>query len=154
MIYDSIKNHSKYNGLGKISKALLFLSTHDTSHMNPGKIEIEDQEDLNDHMFANVIELTSKDVKDCVFEAHRKYIDIHFIIKGTEGIGYAKVENLEPTHKFDEDKDIGFYSGLSEGTLFLSNGDFIICYPGEAHMVAIANGDHSHIKKIVVKIKA
>ncbi|MBW7475745.1 YhcH/YjgK/YiaL family protein [Paenibacillus oenotherae] len=147
MIYDHIRNYTKYEGLGALSEALHFISTLDVSSLSPGRIELD-----GEHMYANVIALTSKAEMDCVFEAHRKYADIHFIISGTEGIAFAAVDNLVPDNAFDENNDIGFYSGRSSGTLFLLAGDFVVCYPGEAHKVAIAQSEQGPITKVVVKV--
>ena len=42
-----------------------------------------------------------------VAEAHRKYLDIQYIVKGKEVVGYAPLEQCQLVDEFNEEKDIG-----------------------------------------------
>ena len=44
-------------------------------------------------------------------EAHRKYLDIQYVVKGKEVMGWADLAACTPTVPFSEEKDIGMYSG-------------------------------------------
>ena len=50
-----------------------------------------------------------------MYEAHRKHIDVHYIMEGIEKIATADVKNLQEKVPFDKDKDIGFYEGCESG---------------------------------------
>ena len=48
---------------------------------------------------------------------------------------------------------IAFYKGSASGRYLLNPGDFMVCYPSDAHMVAIMENKPENIEKVVVKIK-
>lgn len=147
MIADSIKNIQNYKGYPMVYKALKFLESKKNWD------DVEKREDiLKDLMFANKVEFITKDEKDCKYEAHKKFLDIHFIFDGEEIIDVADVKNLNEIEEFNEDADIGFYSGLKSGRYILKKGDFLLCYPSDAHKVCIMNEVGTAVKKIVIKI--
>ena len=51
----------------------------------------------------------AKEEKLC--EAHRKYLDIQYILEGQEYVGWAPLEQTVLEGEFSEEKDIGMYSG-------------------------------------------
>ena len=88
-----------------------------------------------------------------MYEAHRKYIDVHYIVSGIEVIATADPSALAEVTPYSEEKDIAFYSGKEDGRYYLSSGQFMVCYPSDAHKVAIALGQPAPVNKIVFKIK-
>ena len=44
-------------------------------------------------------------------EAHKAYLDIHFVISGAEKIGYADVDKLTPETEYSEADDVWFLTG-------------------------------------------
>ena len=91
MIFDLLKNAGTYQNLPAIYRALQYLQTLDPAALPESRVEID-----GDRIFANTVRLTSKPFESCVFEAHRRYIDIHYIVSGVEGIGVASVGALTP----------------------------------------------------------
>ena len=89
---------------------------------------------------------------DKVFEAHRRFIDIHYCIKGTEGIGYADVDTLEPTTEYNEADDYLLLKG-SYQKIILREGDFMIVYPEDAHIPMMAGDSEGELLKAVAKIE-
>lgn len=86
-----------------------------------------------------------------VFEAHRNYLDIHFVISGEEGMGYADISKLTVTKEYDESGDYLLLSGDYD-KLILKPGDFCITFPEDAHIPAMTAGGEG-LKKAVVKIR-
>ena len=86
-----------------------------------------------------------------VFEAHRAYLDIHFVIDGEEGMGYADLSRLTVTKEYDEAGDYLLLSGAYD-KLILKKGDFCVTFPEDAHIPAMCAGG-AGLKKAVVKIK-
>lgn len=84
-------------------------------------------------------------------EAHRKYIDIHFITDGAERFGYAHIDRLKPTTEFDEEKDFQLLVGKAD-SLILKKGDFIITYPEDAHAPSLKCSESDTVKRTVIKI--
>ena len=85
------------------------------------------------------------------FEARRDYLDIHYVIEGEEGMGYADVARLTITKEYDEAADYLLLSGAYD-KLILKPGDFCITFPEDAHIPAMTAGG-AGLKKAVVKIK-
>lgn len=84
---------------------------------------------------------------------YRKHIDVHYIMEGIEKIATADVKNLQEKVPFDKDKDIGFYEGCESGSYLLKTGDFMVCFPSDAHKVGMMNTVPGMVKKVVVKIR-
>ena len=86
-----------------------------------------------------------------VAEAHRRYLDIQYIVKGKEVMGWADLAACTPATEFDTEKDIGMYSGdftfhtISEGTCY-------VVFPEDAHMPGRHLDVPSDFVKIVVKL--
>lgn len=149
MIFDSIENASKYFILGeKIKKGFDFLLNTDLENLKPDRYEIE-----NDEIFANVQILTTKNKEDKKWEAHRKYIDIQYLIKGRECMGYGLLKNFKTSVEYDDKNDIEFLSGDKFNYINLSKGEFVIFYPDDIHAPVLNADENKEIKKVIVKIK-
>ena len=84
MIFDNIKNAKTYFNLDeKIKKGLEFIINNDLNSFKNGKYEIDGEK-----ITANIQEYDTKN--EGLFEAHRKYIDIQYMIKGSEKQGSAQ----------------------------------------------------------------
>ena len=87
-----------------------------------------------------------------VAEAHRKFIDIHFVLKGKETFGYANIDNMTAITEYDDEKDYFFLEGdMMEITL--DEGDFCIVYPQDAHMPIMRKECEDDLIRCVAKIK-
>lgn len=148
MIFDSIYNYKNYIGYPELYDVLSFLA-----NLKEGELVKPNTVLIPDRIFCNLVKFVSKQEKECKYEAHKKYIDVHYIVKGAEGIATADVNRLHEDTPFDEAKDIGFYTGNEEGRYYLKKGDFMVCYPSDAHKVGMAIEEPAEIEKIVVKIK-
>ncbi len=148
MIFDNIENFDCYENLGeKFLKGFAFLKNTDLKNLENGKYEID-----GDEIFVSVQDYTSKLLSEGKFEAHEKYADIQFIIKGEERLGYGDVRNFKPVTFYDEKNDIVFLEGCGE-FVHAKEGDFVVFLPEDAHMPCICVNEPSYVKKAVVKIK-
>lgn len=148
MIIDKIENSSLYLSVGKrIAKAFEYINSKDFSGIEPGRYEIEDG-----NIFAIVNEYETKNVNDCVLEAHRKFIDIQYIYSGVELIGVAPLVDQIPTIEYDESKDCVFFN---EETSFvkMTGGMFAVFFPDDLHMPGVKADSVLKIKKVVVKVR-
>ena len=113
--------------------------------MKSGKNEVE-----GDKLYINLDEYET--VIDKPFEAHKRYIDIQYIIEGTEKIGVTS-EDLEIVTPYDDKKDIEFFKTNNDTNyVLMEKGDFLILYPNDKHMPCIMNGRSCHVKKAVAKV--
>lgn len=135
-------------GYPELFGVLKFLANLDESEtVKPNTVLVQGR------IFCNPVKFISKPEDECKYEAHQKYIDVHFIRKGVEGIATSNVLKLDVDTPYEARKDICFYTGKEEGKYFLKKGDFMVCYPSDAHKVGMMETEPREIDKIVVKIK-
>ena len=147
MIQGNIKNTDKYKNLfAGINNALDFISKQANINISDGKYNI-----INDDIYANVQTYETKD--DGLFEAHRKYIDLQFIISGEEKIGVANIKSCKTVTEYDKEKDVEFLETDKYEYIHLKAEDFLILYPEDAHKPCITDKTKSTVKKVVVKIR-
>ncbi len=150
MIKNSLKYTKNYYNLSnKIKLALEYLEKNDLKVFDNRRYDI-----LGDDVYVNVQDYTSKPETQGKWEAHKKYIDIQFMIKGTERIGVGEIDNYQTTEAYDESKDLEFLAVANDNYQFINmnENDFIILYPQDVHMPQIAMNTPSYVKKAVVKI--
>ena len=87
-----------------------------------------------------------------VAEAHRKYLDIQYIVKGKEVMGWADLADCQPAGDFNEEKDVGKYSGDFE-FITIPEGVCYVAFPEDAHMPGRHLDVPNDFVKVVVKLK-
>ena len=87
-----------------------------------------------------------------VAEAHRKYMDIQYIVKGKEVMGWADLADCQPATEFSEEKDIGMYSG-DFNYITINEGMCYVVFPEDAHMPGRHLDVPNDFVKVVVKLK-
>ena len=86
------------------------------------------------------------------FEAHRKFLDIHFLLDGEETFVYANIDELKPETEYIEKEDYLLLSG--DGLkMALRAGDFCIVYPQDAHIPIFEKLSGENVVRGVAKIK-
>lgn len=146
MIVDTLENASLYFSLDQgIERGLRYLQDADLGALSPGTYPIE-----GDRIFCIVQDYLTIPPEEGFWEAHRRFIDIQFVAKGCEWIGYAPLRSLE-LERYDEARDLAVLSG--EGSYVrVSEGTFMILGPGDAHKPRIALGSPENVRKAVVKV--
>ena len=103
MIFDSVKNRENYKEHPLIYQALSYLGS-----LPEGELPASGQVLIPEVLFCNPVTLISRPEEECIYEAHRNYADLHYIVEGTEGIATADVSALQVTTPYDGEKDILF----------------------------------------------
>ncbi|WP_318367277.1 YhcH/YjgK/YiaL family protein [Enterobacter sp.] len=86
-------------------------------------------------------------------EYHARYLDIQIVLKGQEGMTFSTLPHGTPDTDWLADKDIAFLpAGDQEKNVVLSEGDFVVFYPGEVHKPLCAVGEAAQVRKVVVKM--
>lgn len=85
-------------------------------------------------------------------EAHRKYLDIQYIVSGREVMGWADLSACRPAGEFSEEKDIGFYTGPFE-YISVKEGMCYVVFPEDVHMPGRHLEVPNDFVKVVVKLK-
>lgn len=148
MIIDNIKNREKYYALGKDIKAALdYFASVNVEDIEKADVNIEGTD-----VIVKIRPMMTKVITECTFEAHKKYIDIHYVAYGTECIGYSDVKKLKEI-SYNEENDAAFLEGEGD-VLTLEKGDFMITFPQDAHMPCICKEKPVKLGKMIAKIKA
>lgn len=106
-------------------------------------------------VYANIHTVATMSEPEGVFEAHKKYIDLHYCITGGEIIKHSPIGALQEKTEYNAEKDYQlFLAGKQSSAYIMQPDSFAIFLPGELHMPKIQDGIHAEVKKVVVKIKA
>lgn len=132
-----------------LQRAMAWLQKQDLKTLATGRHVID-----ADKLFAMVNEYTSEPKGKRRAEAHRKYVDVQYIVAGAETIGYAR---LEDDYAVLEDKlaekDVIFYANpVDETDLVLTAGMYGIFFPWDVHRPNCALNNPAPIRKVVLKI--
>ena len=150
MIIGMIKDAARYEVLsGRIAEALKWLQTVDTSVLQEGKNPIRGED-----IFCSVhfYDTTGADARP--WERHRKYIDIHFIIKGEEIIGISPIDAMQIKKDYDAQTDFIEFEGATQQQILLKEGMFLIAFPEDIHKTAlqVVPGQACAVKKGIIKV--
>ncbi len=103
---------------------------------------------LDNGAYYNVVTPTLSPAEGREFESHKQFIDIQYILEGTEQIEYADLQTLTVTKPYSEDGDCALETG--KGILLTLNaGDFAIFCPEDAHKPCCGEGTS---RKVIVKV--
>lgn len=86
------------------------------------------------------------------FEVHQKYIDVQYMIKGSELAYYEPVTALSVSKVYDEVADIAFFTGERGSELQVEAGMCWIAFPEDAHMPCRHKNSPTEYLKIVIKL--
>lgn len=161
MILDRIDNVRLYLGLhADFAKAFDILTDKALSQKEDGKYAVD-----GENIYYTIQRYTTKPLSEGKLEAHRKYIDIQFLLSGVEILGYAPLKGLTTTEVYNPQKDIAFFNTPKEITkVKLEPGLFCILFPNDTHLpgryeVSPAGGPcrqlngPSEVLKMVIKIR-
>ena len=150
MILDKLDNAHLYSGISeRLAEALSLLQDDNLVHGTEGRHEID-----GDRMFCLIQRYTSRPPEKCNLEAHRKYIDVQFIVSGEEAVLYAHPEQLTVTQPYEIASDKELYQPYSKmNRIRLEAGSFCIFFPQDAHMPCLQADGPDQVHKVVVKVQ-
>ena len=148
MIFGNIQNLKEYFFLEDgVFECFRYAKEHDLDGFRKGSHEIEGQ-----RLFVNIVEYETVEAEKRFWEAHREYLDIHLMLEGEEQIDLNFIQNTDVKDYVQED-DFLPMEGKKNGSVILREGDFLICYPGDAHRTAVAVEGSKKIKKAIFKVR-
>jgi biofilm protein TabA len=149
MIIDRLDNAAMYAGLGpRIAAALDYLRRTDFTALPDGRYELD-----GDRLVAIVQRYRTKPPAGARWEAHRRYLDVQYVVQGVERIGYAPLlGSLAVETPYDAQKDIVFYAARGD-LIEIPAGSFAIFAPQDVHSPSLTpNGSPpSDVLKVVMK---
>ena len=134
----------------RLAQALAYLVEAQSQNLADGRYEI-DGEAL--YALAQSYQTLPADEKS-KYEAHRKYIDVQFIVAGVEGMGWAPLDAMAVAKEYNPEKDVTTGTCPQEVSTLVkvAAGQAAIFFPEDAHAPKLAVGEPAPIKKIVVKV--
>jgi YhcH/YjgK/YiaL family protein len=130
-------------------KAFKFLKDNDLTKLELKRYDID-----GDNLFATVSEYQSKNEETAKFEAHRKYIDIQYVISGKEIMNISPIKTVkEVLNPYDATKDIEFVTVSNVVNYKATPSNFFIFFPSDAHRPGLKDGVSAPVRKVVVKVR-
>jgi len=151
MILDRLSNLADYTKLNPqvIQKMSDFIAQ--VTPQTEVKKDFLDQ----DMLYAMVQEYIPRDFESSKVEIHRRYIDVHVPLAGSETLYYCPIEHLELIEDFTPKSDDLVYkiNPALATELIVSEGSFVVFLPNEGHIPGIKNtASLERNRKIVFKI--
>ena len=146
MILDTLANADRYIHVHKgFDVAFAFLRNANLAELPAGRNEL-----LGDWVFVVVVEGDGRGKDGAKLEAHRKYIDIQYMVSGVDAMGWKPTAACtRPEGEFDEAKDVVLFADDAEAWVDVHPGAFAIFFPEDAHAPMAGEGA---MRKVVVKI--
>ncbi|MBY5943701.1 N-acetylneuraminate anomerase [Photobacterium rosenbergii] len=132
-----------------VHRSLAFLSGTNLETLPVGRHDID-----GDKIFVNVMAFETSSAESKLHEVHRDYLDIQFLVAGSERIGFAVASEAHTVEKpYDSENDF-WLAGAVEGEseVLLEPGMFAIFLPGQPHKPGCTVAAPQLIKKAVVKV--
>ena len=146
MIVDKLHNAESYYDMHPaFEKAFAFLRQDGLAGLPPVRYEID-----GDRLFCMISKGHGRSRSEAKLEAHRRYIDIQYVIAGTDEMGFRPWANcISVDTSYDFDKDIEFFKDRPVRWTPVPPGSFVIFFPQHAHAPLVSSGE---IHKAVLKI--
>ena len=146
MVLDILGCADRYSALHRrFPRAFRFLADTDLEALPTGRTDI-----VGDDMFVILDRKDGRGRDEARLEAHRRYIDIQYTVRGEEEIGWTPLSTcVGADAEFDTGKDIVFFRDLPSAWLRVPRGTFAIFFPEDAHAPLAGRGA---LVKAIVKI--
>lgn len=132
----------------KLERALEIIEDLDWETIECGNYVVDDD------IYYMVQEYETKYPHEAHYEAHQKYVDIQYIVKGIERMEFADAAKLQVDEAYNPDKDVEFLKEPKVIDAFIVEaGDYRIFYPEDAHRPGLCVDKPSKVKKILAKIR-
>ena len=145
MILDHLDNWKRYAGLNPLfAKGFEFLRRKDLASLPAGRHEVD-----GDRLYVVVIRADGAGREKAALETHRKYIDIQFVVSGTDEMGWKPAALCTGGKGFDAAKDVEMFADRPLSWATMPPGSFAVFFPSDAHA---PGGGTGPLHKIVVKV--
>ncbi len=145
MIHAKLTDALDYRGIhSRLDRALALLTPEYLQTVGTETIQLE-----GDALYVTRFDYETLPHAETFFESHRRYLDIHVMVRGSEIIEIAHPAGLQ---EFEHKGDFWGYHGEAEQQVLLKPGDFLVVFPGDAHRLKIKTGEIETVSKVVFKI--
>lgn len=148
MILDKVENLHRYEillkGYGVLKE---FLGNFDLENFQTGKFSIKEN-----ILWGIGLTYQTKNEDECVWEAHNKHIDVHYVLEGEETIYLSDRSFMNVLKPYDSENDYSLFEGEKSDIITLKEGMILFLFPNEVHKTGIKNTESKFVKKIVFKL--
>ena len=146
IIIDKLPNAEAYYHMHPaFKKAFAFLRQDGLAELPADRYEID-----GDRLFCMISKGPGRSRSEAKLEAHRKYVDIQYVIAGTDDMGFRPTADCKLIDtSYDADRDIGFFNDQPDSWTPVPPGSFVIFFPQDAHAPLVSSGE---LHKVVLKI--
>ena len=151
MILDQIKHRALYKDiLPAIASALERAAAYTPENYPGGRVDMDGD---NLFLLLNTYETHASD--SALFEAHKKYIDVMYMVEGEEIIYVKPTEKLSSVTKPYDPQVDALLANIDEDAtpVRLTAGSFIVLFPQDAHAPACYDSAPKTVKKIIAKVR-
>lgn len=107
-------------------EAFDLLKTNDLKNIEKSESNIEIG---GENIFALVQKYQGKAKDELILEAHKKYIDIQFVVEGTEQMGWLDINKCTTVlSHYDDIKDVASYANPSSSFVTVNANEFVIIF--------------------------
>lgn len=147
---DNLSSNKWLSGMGRSNKIVDIIEKTDFIKKDDGTIKI----DADDLYYILTTYNTSNNIEEKPAEAHRKFIDLQYILYGEEKIGYADYSSPKMLLKeYDEGSDAEFFKRIENESFFvLKKGMYAVFFPEDVHRPGLTNKETRGIRKVIFKI--
>ena len=146
MICDQLKNSATYEAMHPaFAKAFAFLKTITPDNLPTDRVDLD-----GDKLFAFSSSYETLPADQRKIEAHRNYLDIQYVVSGTEAMGYICTDDAEVSEPYQP--DIEFFTSDKDVLIPAEAGTFMIFYPQDGHRPGCTWKEPSQVSKVVVKV--
>ena len=150
MIFDTIENAKLYSGIySGVDKILKKVLEVNTENYPKETLKVD-----GDKLFMIFADYETHSKSEAKAEAHKKYIDVMYMVEGEEAIYVKPTKDLKNiTMPFDKDQDALLADVDDDATrVVLKAGSFIVLFPQDAHAPSCDVTAKSNVKKIIGKV--
>lgn len=151
MVIDRLDHAAQYYALGKGIEIVLrwFAAYEDDGSALPVRTVLD-----GEHIFVNGVNYTSEAKPQGLLEAHKKYIDVMYVVEGEEKFFYKPIAEVKRiTMPYDVEKECQLAEIDADAAQHrFAAGHFLIFFPQDGHLAAQLWGTPCKVRKFIAKV--
>lgn len=151
MILDTMENAKQYAGLNPdVDRILEEMKAYTPDNYPGGRIELD-----GNRLFMRLNSYETHELGESLSEAHRKYLDVMYMVEGEETIYVKPTAQLRSvTKEYDPAIEALLAETDTDATpVLLKAGSFVILFPQDAHTPGCHANGPCTVKKIIGKVQ-
>lgn len=153
MILDRLDNADTYAAVDGLADAFAFLRRGGFDELATGRHEVGDQQVGGERMYVMVNRYTTKAPSELPYEAHRAWLDVHYIVSGRETLYWEDIAAMPEGGGYQAEGDAELFQHDGGLPVVLEPGMFVVLYPQDAHKPGCVAGAAVPTVKVVVKLR-